>query len=403
MLNGKTVLLGVSGGIAAYKAVDLCSRLVRQGAAVHVLMTAAAARFVAPLTFQALSGHHVHTDLVAEQQLGHVDHVALARRADLLVIAPATANLIARLAAGMADDHVAAAALGVTCPVLVCPAMEEHMWQHAQTQANVRRLGELGYRVLPPATGRLASGLSGQGRLPEPADIEKEVLAIMAPRRDLAGRRVLVTAGATREPLDPVRFISNRSSGKMGFAVAQAAAARGAEVVLVAGPSGLPDPPGVTVVRVETALEMYAACRERAGWYDVAVGAAAVSDYRPATYHEQKVKKSDGPTRLELVRNPDIMAELGAAKRSGQRTVGFAAETERVAESAREKLAQKNMDLIVANDVTEPGAGFATDTNRVTIYHRDGRAEPLPLLPKDAVADAIWDRAVALLESGAGA
>lgn len=398
VLTNKTVLVGVSGGIAAYKAVELVSRLVKLGAEVHVLMTPAATRLVAPLTFQALSGHPVQTDLLAEQRYGHVDHVYLARRADLLIVAPCTANTLAGLAAGAAGDPVTAAALGVACPVLVCPAMEEHMWAHPLTRANAERLRRIGYHLLEPREGRLASGLSGRGRLPEPEEIVAAALQLMAPPpQDLAGRRVLVTAGATREPLDPVRFISNRSSGKMGFAVAAAAAARGAEVVLVAGPGSLPAPPGVELVRVETALEMHGAVMLRSDWYQVAVGAAAVSDYRPAVCHPHKVKKQDGPLTVEFVRNPDILRELGLKKRPGQVLVGFAAETENVVAYARRKLQEKNLDLIVANNVAEEGSGFATDTNRVTLIDRTGAVQELPLLAKEAVAAAIWDRVVALL------
>ncbi len=398
MLTNKTVLVGVSGGIAAYKAVEVVSRLVRLGAEVHVLMTAAAARLVAPLTFQALSGHPVQIDLLAEQKHGHVDHVYLARRADLLIVAPCTANTLAGLAAGSAGDPVAVAALGVSAPVLVCPAMEEHMWAHPLTQANARRLREIGYHLLDPRDGRLASGLHGQGRLPEPEDIVAAAVQLLAPaRRDLTGRRVLVTAGATREPLDPVRFISNRSTGKMGFAVAAAAAARGAEVVLVAGSGNLAAPPGVELVRVETALEMYTAVMTRADWCDIVVGAAAVSDYRPAVYHEHKVKKQDGNLTVEFVRNPDILRELGQKKRPGCLLVGFAAETTDVVDYARRKLQEKNLDLIVANNVSEEDAGFATDTNRVVLIGRTGKPDALPLLSKEAVAAAIWDRVVSLL------
>lgn len=408
MLSGKTVLLGVTGGIAAYKAAALCSRLVQAGATVHVLMTAAATRLVSPLTFQALSGNPVQTDLLAEQRHGHVDHVILARRADLLIVAPATANTVARLATGMAGDPVTAAALGVACPVIVCPSMEEHMYRHPITQANLRRLQEIGYHVLVPETGYLASGLRGTGRLPEPEAILAEAVRLLragraagaaggAPDPILAGRHVLVTAGATREALDPVRFLSNRSTGKMGYALAREAARRGAEVVLVAGPGNLPDPEGVEVVHVESARDMHAAVLARAGWLEVAIGAAAVADYRPAVFQPQKIKKGEDRLVLELVRNPDILADLGRQKRPGQVLVGFAAETADLAEYARRKLEEKNLDLIVANDVTQPDAGFAVDTNRAVLVHRDGRREDLPLMPKDALAAAILDRVAALL------
>lgn len=400
---GKTVLLGVSGGIAAYKAAALCSRLVQAGAAVHVLMTPAAARLVAPLTFQALSGNPVQTDLLAEQRHGHVDHVYLARRADLLVVAPATANTVARLAAGLAGDPVSAAALGVTCPVLVCPSMEEHMYRHPATQANLRRLRDLGYHVMEPGHGYLASGLRGTGRLPEPEAILREAARLLEGRGagDLAGVPVLVTAGPTREALDPVRFLSNRSTGKMGYAVARRAARRGAAVVLVAGPGALPDPPGVEVVHVESALEMHRAVMERAAWLRVAVAAAAVSDFRPAAYHPEKIKKGADRLVLELVRNPDILADLGRRKRPDQVLVGFAAETSDVDAYAARKLEEKNLDFVVANDVTRSDAGFAVDTNRAVLLHRDGRREDLPLMSKDDLAEAILDRVAALLRRGA--
>jgi phosphopantothenoylcysteine decarboxylase / phosphopantothenate---cysteine ligase len=397
MLQGKTVILGVSGGIAAYKAVEVASRMVKLGAAVHVCMTASAAKLVAPLTFQAISGHPVHSEVMVEQRRGHVDHVDLSRRADLVIAAPATANLIAQMAHGMAADFLTTVILGVTCPVLVAPAMEAEMYSHPLTQANVARLRELGYTVMEPREGRLASGLHGRGRLPEPVEIVEEALRLLLPKRDLEGRTVLVTAGPTREPFDPVRFLSNRSTGKMGFALAQAAAERGARVVLVSGPVSLPDPPGVTVIRVETAQEMLAACLSQFATADITIGAAAPADYRPARVAEQKIKKSGEALDLELVRTPDILEELGRRKRQDQVTVGFAAETENMVENARAKNVRKNLDFTCANDVTQDGAGFGHDTNVITLVGRDGSPEQLPLLSKREAAHRILDKAVTLL------
>jgi len=420
MLHGKTVLLGVSGGIAAYKAVEICSRLVKLGAEVHVLMTEAATRLVAPLTFQAISGNPVKVDLMGEQVHGHVDHVTLTHRAELLIIAPATANTIARLAGGHAGDWITVTALGVRCPVLVAPAMEAEMYANPLTQRNLRILAELGWAIMEPEEGRLASGLMGKGRLPEPAAIVERALELLGVGgakagpgtgdvaavpgrvggRDLSGRRVLVTAGTTREPFDPVRFIGNRSTGRMGYAIAAAAAARGAEVVLVSGPTTLEAPQGVRLVPVESCQQMLEACLAEFPAADVTVAAAAPADYRPSTVAPEKIKKAGDELTVTLVKNPDIIAELGRRKRPGQVTVAFAAETENLLENARQKLVSKRADFVVANDVTAEGAGFGTETNRVVFVTPDG-AEELPLMSKREVADRILDRAAALLEGGA--
>ncbi|HLN61246.1 MAG TPA: bifunctional phosphopantothenoylcysteine decarboxylase/phosphopantothenate--cysteine ligase CoaBC [Symbiobacteriaceae bacterium] len=394
-LQGKTVLLGVSGGIAAYKAVEVASRLVKLGASVHVLMTAAATRLVAPLTFQAIAHNPVRVELMGEQK-GTVDHVQLTHMADLMVIAPATANTVANLAGGHAADWIGVCALGVRCPVLLCPAMEAEMYESPITQRNLATLGALGWRVMEPAVGRLASGLMGKGRLPEPAAIVDEAVRLVAPVRDLEGRRVLVTAGTTREALDPVRYIGNRSTGKMGYAIAAEAVARGAAVTLVTGPSTLTPPAGVQVVRIESALEMLDACLAAAASYDVAIFAAAPADYRPAEYKEQKIKKAGDEMSIRLVKNPDICKEVGLRKKPGQVTVAFAAETERLVEFAREKLLKKKADFVVANDVTAEGAGFGVDTNKVLFVTADA-AEELPLLTKREVAGRILDKAVTLL------
>lgn len=396
MLHGKTILLGVSGGIAAYKAVEIASRLVKLGAQVHVLMTPAATKLVASLTFQALSGNPVRVEMMGDQSLGHVDHVTLTHQADLMIIAPATANTIARLAGGHAGDWITVIALGVRCPVLVAPAMEAEMYANPLTQRNLQTLADLGWRIMEPAEGRLASGLMGKGRLPEPAAIVDEALRLLMPQRDLEGKRVLVTAGTTREAMDPVRYIGNRSTGKMGYAIAAAAAERGAEVTLVSGPTSLTPPPGVCFVPIESCLDLLEACLSAFPEADITIGAAAPADYRPAVYQEQKIKKAGDQLTLTLVKNPDVIAELGRRKAAGQVTVAFAAETEHVVENARAKLSSKNADFVVANDVTAEGAGFGTETNRVTFVAAEGE-EALPLLTKREVADRILDKAVARL------
>ncbi|HLO03581.1 MAG TPA: bifunctional phosphopantothenoylcysteine decarboxylase/phosphopantothenate--cysteine ligase CoaBC [Symbiobacteriaceae bacterium] len=400
MLHGKTVLLGVSGGIAAYKAVEITSRLVKLGATVHVLMTEAATKLVGPLTFQAISGQPVRVELLGAQNLGHVDHVALTHQADLMIVAPATANTIAKLAAGMADDWITITGLAVQCPKLLCPAMEAEMWASPLTQRNVAALEGVGWTMMAPAEGRLASGLTGQGRLREPAEIVDAAIALLTPpATDLAGCTILVTAGTTREALDPVRYIGNRATGKMGYAIAEAALQRGAQVTLVTGPSDLTPPAGANVVRIESALQMLEACQAHFPGAQITIGAAAPADYRPAVYHEQKIKKQGDETAITLLKNPDIMKALGEAKQPGQVVVSFAAETQSVVEFAREKLHKKRSDFVVANDVTAAGAGFGTDTNRVTFVFPN-HEEELPLLSKRAVADRILDRAVALRNGG---
>jgi phosphopantothenoylcysteine decarboxylase/phosphopantothenate--cysteine ligase len=394
----RTVVLGVGGGIAAYKVCELARLVVKGRGRVRVAMTRAATRFVGPLTFQALSGAPVLVDLLeptAEQAYGHL---GLAREADLLVVAPATADLLARLRAGMADDAVTTTALAVTCPVLLAPAMNVRMWRSAAVQENVAALGARGWHVVGPASGELADGDVGEGRLAEPGEIALAASRLLG-NLDLAGRRVLVTAGPTREPIDPVRFISNPSSGKMGYAVASVAARRGAEVVLVSGPTLLSDPPGVRVVRVETAEEMARAVDAEAGAMDLFVGAAAVSDYRPKKASPRKIKKGDGDETLELARTADILAGLGqrfGGKPDAPILVGFAAETDEVIARAREKLKGKRCDLVVANRVGGPGAGFGSDTNRVALVSASELAEIEG--PKERVAEAILDWILPVLD-----
>ena len=396
----RTVILGVGGGIAAYKGCELVRLLVRGGASVRVVMTPNATRFVGPLTFQALSGHPVLVDLLAPASEAGYGHLELARRADLLVVAPATANLLARLRAGMGDDAVTTTALACTCPVLLAPAMNTRMWEGPAVQENLAALRARGWHVVGPSSGELADGDVGEGRLADPVEIASAAARILGPR-DLAGRRVLVTAGPTREPIDPVRYLSNPSTGKMGFEVARAAARRGADVLLVSGPSALRDPDGVRVVRVSTAEEMAAAVLGAAGEQDLLVAAAAVSDYRPReSLASKKKKKTEGAESLELERTPDILATLGDRLAGHPRSpvlVGFAAETEDVVPNAREKLRRKHCDLVVANAVGAPGAGFGSDRNRVSLV---GLAEVVEVEgTKGAVADFILDRVVPLVDA----
>jgi len=394
-LEGKSVVLGVSGGIAAYKAADLASRLTRQGAVVDVVLTESAARLVTAATFAALTHRPASQAMFeagSEHNIGHID---LAARADAMLIAPATANTIAKLATGIADNLLTATALATTAPLVIAPAMNVNMYRHPATQENLSRLEARGVHVAGPVTGRLATGITGPGRMEEPETLIGHVRLVLGRNGDMAARRVVVSAGGTREPLDPVRLLVNRSSGKMGYALAEAARDRGAHVTLVSAPTALPDPVGVTLVNVETAVQMRDAVVEAARDADLLLMAAAVADFRPASPDIQKIKRS-GRTALtvELEQNPDIVAEA-----SGERLVrvAFAAETGDAAEKAAGKLAAKGVDLIVANDVSEPGSGFGTDTNRVSILGAGGTRDDLPLVDKLTVAHRILDRALPLL------
>lgn len=396
-LNGKCVVLGVTGGIAAYKACELTSRLKKAGAQVHVIMTKNACEFVRPLTFETLSSHPVVTDTFARPETWEVEHVALAKRADVFVIAPATANIMAKMACGIADDMLSTTVLATRAPILLAPAMNTGMWENAATQANAETLKSRGVRFVGPEGGYLACGDTGAGRMSEPESIFAAIKDILCPRRDLEGVRVLVTAGPTREKLDPVRYITNRSSGKMGYAIAEAARDRGGIVTLVSGPVQLPKPQGVNTVDVISTQDMYDVMTERCPDQDIVIQAAAPADFTPESVAEQKIKKQgDGKLTLELRQTPDIAAAVGQLKRPGQVLVGFAAETENVEGNARKKLKSKNLDMIAANDVNAPGAGFDVDTNVVTFITRDGQ-ETLPCLPKRQVADALLDRAARLL------
>ena len=395
MLQGKKIVLGVTGGIAVYKAVDLVSRLRKAGCEVRVVMTEHAQQFVTPLTFKEISGNAVATSMWNANQEFNVEHIALANWADAFLVAPATANILAKMACGIADDLLTTTLLAAQAPIVVCPAMNTGMYQNPATQENIAKLQERGVTVMPPAVGHLACGTSGPGRLPEPQQIVEFMSAFFAGREgDLRGLRVLVTAAGTREPIDPVRYVGNRSSGKMGYAVAQMAAERGADVLLISGPSALAAPPNVRVVNVETTNEMLEACLAAYGDVDIVIKAAAVADYRPRDVADQKIKKkTDDALTVVMDKNPDILKTLGA-KKEQQVLVGFAAETQNLLANAREKVVKKNLDMIVANDVTAAGAGFNSDTNIVKFLFANGDVRELEQMPKVDVANKILDEAI---------
>lgn len=409
VLRDRRIVFGVCGGIAAYKAADVVSKLQQAGALVDVILTQHASEFVRPLTFSTLSHRPVYDDLWEPTGQAAARHIELAEAADLLLVAPATADTLARLAHGMASDMLGAVALATQAPLVLVPAMEHHMYEHPATQANLRLLRERGAVVVPPEVGHLASGMVGIGRFPDTPAILGHVRAVLGRGGDLAGRRVVVTAGGTHEPIDPVRFIGNRSSGLMGYALAEEARDRGADVLLISGPVALPAPPGLRVELVQTALELRDAVRAAVRHADALLMAAAVADYRVDHPASQKIKKGsaaehpDGSIDLHLVRNPDVLAEvMRLSGTEGLIRVGFAAETTNLAEHASAKLTDKQLHLMVANDVGKAGSGFGTTTNEVTIFHPDGRIEPLSLLPKTEVAAAIWDRVVPLLRTRPG-
>lgn len=391
------VVLGVTGGIAAYKACELLRILQKRGIDVYVVMTQNACRFVTPLTFETLSGHPVAVDTFDRPQTWEVEHIALAKRADLFLIAPATANIIGKMACGIADDMLSTTVMATRAPVMIAPAMNTGMWENEATQHNLRTLASRGVQIVLPASGHLACGDSGAGKLEDVAVIAERALEALGRTRDLEGLRVLVTAGPSREALDPVRYVTNRSSGKMGYAIARAAAQRGAQVTLLTGPVALEAPQGVQVVPFTTTQELLERAQELAAKQDVLIQAAAPADYRAQEVAPQKIKKNSGePLVLTLVENPDVAAALGRCKRPDQVFVGFAAETNDVLAHAQGKLERKNLDMIVANDVTLPGAGFDVDTNVVTLITRD-EAVSLPLMRKDEVADRILDQVLMLV------
>jgi len=394
--TGREIVLGVTGGIAAYKSAELVSRLRHLGANVHVIMTKNATEFVAPLTFQTLSANPVVTDTFQAPEYWNVEHVALAKRADIFVIAPATANIMAKMAAGIADDMLSTTVLATKAPVLLAPAMNTGMWTAEATRKNAETLAARGIHFVGPDSGMLACGDEGAGRMSEPEMIVEAIHRILFPDSGFSGLRVLITAGATRERLDPVRFLTNDSSGRMGFALATAARDLGAEVTVIYGSVSVPVPSGVKGIRIESTLELYEAVMKEAPCQDVIIQAAAVSDYRPADRSETKMKKKAGQDLvIRLVENPDIAREVGARKKDGQTLVGFAAETDHVLEHAQQKLKRKNLDMIVANDVTQEGAGFNTDTNIAALITED-QVTQLPLQSKRALADKILDRILIL-------
>ena len=388
------LLLGVTGGIACYKAVDLVRLLVKEGFVVQVIMTRGAMEFVTPLTFQTLSGMPAATETFNLTQESEIGHINLADSADLFVIAPATANVIGKIAAGIADDLLTTVLMATKAPVLIAPAMNIHMYENPILQENVRKLRRLGYHFIEPAEGYLACGYEGKGRLPEPEKILEEIRCLLK-KKDLVGEKLLITAGPNREPLDPVRYLSNRSSGKMGYALARAAIRRGAEVALISGPTELEPPAGARLTSITTAAEMRHAVLEEFSGCTALIMAAAVSDYRPVDFARKKIKRGEGPIELRLEPNPDILKEISARK-NGKMLVGFAAETGELVTNAAKKLKDKNLDMIVANNVSEAGAGFDVDTNVATILDRAGTVRSLPLMSTDELAEQILDHLLAL-------
>ena len=393
MLKGKTVLLGVTGGIAAYKAAALASALVKLNAAVEVVMTKNATEFVAPLTFEQLTGRRVSVDTFDRNFQHQVEHISLAQRTDLVIIAPATANVCAKLAHGLADDMLTTTVLACRCPKLIAPAMNTNMYENPVTQDNLEILRKYGWEVIEPACGRLACGAVGAGKLPEPEELVQYILRRIGRPHDLEGKKVLVTAGPTQESLDPVRYLTNHSTGKMGYAIAKMAMLRGAEVTLVTGPTAIQPPPFVKVVPVTSAADMFEAVKENAGEADLIFKAAAVADYTPAGYSDDKIKKSEAEMAIPLTRTQDILGWLGQNRRPGQVICGFSMETRDLLENSRAKLTKKNVDMICANNLKTEGAGFGTDTNVITLITKDGITE-LPLQSKEDAANAILDKAL---------
>ena len=394
MLANKTVILGITGGIAAYKAADLASTLARAGATVEVVMTGAATKFITPLTLRNITGRPVVTDMFDLASEYSVEHIALAEAADVVAIAPATANTIAKLAAGIADTMLGCVVLATRAPVIIAPAMNDNMFQNPVTRENMAKLKARGFTIIDPAHGRLASGKTGWGRLADTQIIIDTIEQVLGKGSDLAGKRIMVTAGGTQEPIDPVRHIGNRSSGKMGYALAEAARDRGAEVKLITAPVSSPEPAGVEIIRVRTAAEMKKAVTGAVAEADALIMAAAVADYQPKESVPGKIKKDRSKLTLELVRTPDILASATGTFLK----IGFAAESEDVVANARNKLEQKDLDLIVANDITRTDSGFDADTNRVTLIDRNGKIEELPLLSKREVAEKILDRVAGMLK-----
>lgn len=396
MLKGKTVLLGVSGGIAAYKAAALASALVKQHAAVEVVMTKNATEFITPLTFEQLTGRRVMVDTFDRNFSHQVEHIALAERTDLVIVAPATANVCAKFAHGLADDMLTTTVLACRCPKLIAPAMNTNMFENPVTQDNLKLLEHYGWEIIPPASGRLACGAVGKGKLPEPEVLLDYVMRFLAMPHDLEGKRVLVTAGPTQEALDPVRYLTNHSSGKMGCAIAKMAMLRGADVTLVCGPLSVTPPPFVKTVNVVSAQDMFDAVTALAPKSDLIFKAAAVADYTPAEYNDQKMKKSDSDLSIPLKRTQDILKYLGEHRTDGQVICGFSMETQNMIENSKKKLQSKNIDMICANNLKTEGAGFGVDTNVITVITKS-EVKELPLQSKESVANAILDESLKLL------
>lgn len=396
-LSGKSIVLGVTGGIAAYKAAELTSLLVKSGAEVQVVMTEAAQKFIGAATFQALTRHPVLDSVFVDEKEGQIAHIDLADKADLVIIAPATANTIGKLAAGLANDMLTTIVLAARAPVWIAPAMNVNMYAHPAVKRNLDILTTYGYRLIGPEAGRLACGWTGKGRLVPPEKIFADAEAYFSRKQTLGGKKVLVTAGPTREALDPVRFFSNRSSGKMGYAIAEAASRAGADVTLIAGPADLETPDHVHLIRVSSARDMFEAVTQRFDQSDIVIKAAAVADYRPEMFSTEKIKKGEGPLTIKMVRNPDILMELGRRKKN-QILVGFAAETENLEQNALRKLKEKHADLLIANRVAD---GFEQDTNKATIFFADGRRRDTGLMSKKQIADQICAAVSELLETGA--
>ena len=390
MLKGKTVILGITGGIACYKAAELTSLLVKQHADVNVIMTKGALEFMSPLTFEALTGNKVHTDIFDKDSGTEIPHISLSGKADALIIAPATANVIAKLAHGIADDMLTSTVLAAACPKIIAPAMNTRMYENAVTQDNISTLQKYGWNIITPDSGRLACGDTGSGKLPSPEKLLESVINEIAFPRDMKGLRVLVTAGATREAIDPVRYITNHSTGKMGYALAKNAARRGAEVTLVTGSDILPDPENVNTVHIKSAKDMFEAVKQYAD-SDIIVKAAAVADYRPANVAEDKIKKTDDNASIVLQRTDDILKYLGDNKKDGQLLCGFSMETRDLLENSRKKLQKKNLDMICANSLKAEGAGFGTETNIITMITKNGETE-LPIMTKDEAANEIFSK-----------
>ena len=395
MLKGKTVLLGVTGGIAAYKAAALASALVKQHAAVEVVMTENATEFITPLTFEQLTGRRTMVNTFDRNFSHQVEHISLAERTDLVIIAPATANVCAKLAHGLADDMLTTTVLACRCPKLIAPAMNTNMYENPVTQDNLDILRRYGWDVIEPASGRLACGAVGKGKMPEPEDLLQHILKYIALPHDLEGKHVMITAGPTQEALDPVRYLTNHSTGKMGYALAKMAMLRGAKVTLISGKTAIAPPPFVNVVNVTSAEDMFKAVAEHAPNADFIFKSAAVADYTPADYCDNKMKKKDGDLSIPLKRTQDILKYLGEHRRENQVICGFSMETENMVENSRQKLTKKNVDMICANNLKQAGAGFGVDTNIITIITKSGIQE-LPLLSKEAAAGAILDEAMKL-------